>query len=144
MTLQVPLAWPRPHGLRVGKEEATPVRCSNVDHTGSQHQLICYSHVAHHQSCQAPGFCGAISGRVGNLGFRRILSSLLALPDGIHHVQPERFWPLCLFLSLKKHFQRPFSGASPGLDAEGTREGLNSAVLETYPGEALNRLPAER
>lgn len=43
MTLQVPLAWPRPHGLRVGEEEATPVRCSTVDHTGSQppaHMLL--------------------------------------------------------------------------------------------------------
>lgn len=105
----------------------------------ASHQLICYSHVAHHQSYQAPGFLWCYLWSCGQPRVQTDPFLLIGSFQMASITYNKKDSGLCLFLSLKKHFQRPFSEASPGLDAEGTREGLDSAVLKAQPGEALNR-----
>lgn len=89
-------------------------------------------------SCKAPGSC-VVSSLVGNLGFTQVLSSLLVASRWCPLLATKKTLACIFFLSLKKHFLRPFSGAIPGLGAEEIRRGLDSAVLDTHLGEVLNK-----
>lgn len=100
MTLQMPLGRPRPHRLCEWRESHS-WEGSSVEHTGSQLPL------PRLLTTRADGLLVFVVLSLvlwATQGLDRSFLPCWRLPDGVHHLQPKGFWPVCLSSVIKETF----------------------------------------